>query len=435
VNDDERARLDAFLRIPSISALPEHDPDMARAAAFMEQELQRAGAETRITHDGRHPLVHGTVGPRDGRRVIVYGHYDVQPIGAPDLWRSPPFEPVVREGNLYARGASDDKGNLFMLLVGAQRLAARGELGVRLDFLIDGEEESGGTSAERWLEADPDPAYAAVIFDAPMIAPGRPAFCVGVRGMLYRRVTLRVADHDAHSGIYGGAALNAAHALHDVIAAVRPRQGRVPAPLAAGVAPPTEQELAAWDELPSGEQVLAEAGLRPADAGAEGAFYTRTTAEPSVEVHGLAAGEPDAVKTNIPAEATATLSVRLAPGQDPESVGDALDALLSEAVPPGAEIEISRHGAASPAVVDPGHPALAAAADGVEHAVGVRPVPVRTGGSIPIIAAFGSKGIPVVLTGFGLPDDGIHGPNEHIRVEHLSLGARAAMGMFRALAA
>jgi acetylornithine deacetylase/succinyl-diaminopimelate desuccinylase-like protein len=434
VTDDERQRLFDLIRVPSISALDEHEADMARAADLVGAELARAGARVSITHEGRHPLVLGTAGPRDGRRVIVYGHYDVQPIGEPDLWRSPPFEPTVRDGYLYARGASDDKGNLFMLLVAAQRLAAQGRLDVRVDFLIDGEEESGGTSAELWLAADGEAAHAAVIFDAPMIGPGRPVFCVGVRGLLYRRITVRVSESDAHSGIYGGAALNAALALHQVIAAVRPRDGRLPEALSAGVVPPTDAERAAWDGLPDGEAVLADAGLAPADPGAASAFYERTTALPSVDVHGLAAGEPGAVKTNLPSEATATLSIRLAPGQSPAAIGASLDDLMRAALPEGAELEIVDLGAAAPAVMDPEHPVLVAAADGFQRALGRRPVPVRTGGTIPIVAAFAGRGIPTILTGFGLPDDGIHGPNERLAVDHLTLGVDAAMGLLTALA-
>ena len=433
MTEEELERLFALIRVPSISALPEHETDMTRAADLVAAELARAGAQPRISHEGRHPLVLGTAGPDDAPRVIVYGHYDVQPVGEPDLWRSPPFEPTIRDGYLYARGASDDKGNLFMLLAAAQRLAAAGRLGVRLDFLIDGEEESGGTSAERWLEADAEDAHAAVIFDAPMIAPGRPAFCVGVRGLLYRRITVRVSDNDAHSGIYGGAALNAALALHAVLDAIRPRDGCIPETLHTGVVPASAAERAAWAELPTGAEVLDEAGLQPADAASADTFYERTTALPSVDVHGLAAGEPDAVKTNIPAEAVATLSLRLAPGQEPEAVGRELDALMRDALPAGADLEITHHGAAAPAVMDPEHPVLIAAADGVENAIGARPVPVRTGGTIPIVAAFTGRGIPTILTGFGLPDDGIHGPNERLAMDHLEQGVRAAMGMFEAL--
>jgi len=430
----ERERLFDLIRVPSVSALPEHDADMALAAQMMASELELAGASPVVTHNGRHPLVFGSVGPTDGRRVIVYGHYDVQPIGDPGLWHSPPFEPTVRDGYLYARGSSDDKGNLFMLLVAAQRLMAEGRLGVRLDFLIDGEEESGGTSAEEWLAADAEDAHAAVIFDAPMIGPGRPSFCVGVRGLLYRRITVRVSENDAHSGIYGGAALNSVLVLHDLVAAIRPRGGRLPEPLNAGVVPPTAAEREAWTELPGGAEALADSGLAPADARAAAEFYERTTALPSIDVHGLAAGEPTAVKTNIPAEATATLSLRLAPGQSADVVGKSLDALLRAAVPDGAEVEISDHGVAAPAVMDPAHPVLVAAADGFEEALGRRPVPVRTGGTIPIVAAFTERGIPTVLTGFGLPDDGIHGPNERLLIDHLELGVAAAMGLFDALA-
>jgi acetylornithine deacetylase/succinyl-diaminopimelate desuccinylase-like protein len=429
-------RLEALLRVPSVSAVPGHAPDMERAAALVADEVRRAGGEVRVVGTPGHPLVLGEVPASAGDgapRVIVYGHYDVQPPGPAELWTSPPFEPAIRDGNLYARGASDDKGNLFMLLAAVQRLAAAGELPVRVGFVIEGEEESGGTSALDHFAADAEPARAVLIFDSPMIAPGRPALCTGVRGMLYRRVRVRTAAADAHSGFYGGAALNAAHALVQVLAAVTPRDGRLPEPLYAGVAPAGAAEVEAWAGLPPGAAALEEAGLRPADPGAADGFYMRTLASPSLDVHGLSSGEQWAVKTIVPAEAAATLSLRLAGGQDADAVAAALEDLLRSAAPEGAEVEIEDLGRALPAVLDPDHPVLAAAADGMEAATGWRPAPVRLGGTLPVVAVLAARGIPTILTGFGLPDDAIHAPDEHLRVEHLELGTRAGMEILRAI--
>ena len=234
-------RLSALLRVPSISALPAHAPDMDRAARMVADEIVRAGGTAEIRTGAGQPLVLGEVpassGDPDAPRVILYGHYDVQPAGDLGLWTSPPFEPAVRDGNLYARGASDDKGNLFMLIAAVQRLAAAGDLPVRAAFVVEGEEESGGDSALDHLAADTEPALAAVIFDSPMVGPERPAICTGVRGMVYRRIRVRSAAADAHSGLFGGAAMNAAHALLAVLAAVTPHDGRLPDALYAGVAP------------------------------------------------------------------------------------------------------------------------------------------------------------------------------------------------------
>ncbi|WP_217915886.1 M20/M25/M40 family metallo-hydrolase [Miltoncostaea marina] len=434
---EELDRLYALLRVPSVSALPEHEPDMAAAAAMVAGEILRAGGTAEVRHGGRHPLVLGEVPASSGDphapRVVLYGHYDVQPPGPSELWTTPAFEPTVRDGNLYARGASDDKGNLFMLIAAVQRLAAAGELPVRAAFVVEGEEESGGTSALDHLAADTREALAAVIFDSPMIAPGRPAICTGVRGMVYRRVRVRTAASDAHSGLFGGAALNAAHALVGILAAVAPHGGRLVESLYAGVAPAGPAEVEAWAELPPGGQALREAGLRPADAGAEEGFHLRTLALPSLDVHGIAVGEPSAVKTNIPGEAVATLSLRVAPGQDAHALAAMLDDLLRAAAPAAADVEIEDLGVALPAALDPEHPVLVAAAEGVERATGWRPAPVRLGGTLPVVAVLAARGVPTVLTGFGLPDDAIHGPDEHLRVDHLGAGTLAAMEILRGL--
>lgn len=435
---DERARLDALLRVPSISADPERAADMRRAADLVADEIRAAGGTVEVQDGQRHPLVVGEVPPSSGGdapRVILYGHYDVQPAGDLAAWESPPFAPTVRGGHLYARGASDDKGNLFMLLAAVRRLAARGELPVRAAFIIDGEEESGGTSAIDHLAADPEPAAAAIIFDVAMLARGRPVLITGTRGLVYRRVTLRTGERDGHSGLFGGAALNAATALARVLAELGAGRPRLPEPLRTGLPAPDRAEVAGWDALPGGSGVLAEGGMGPADERAAAEFYLRTTAEPALDVHALESGVPDAVRTAIPVEAGAMLSLRVAPGQDADALAVVLDEMLRAAVPEGAELTITPHGTAAPARIDPAAAPIRAAAEALERAVGRAPVLVRSGGTLPVVAGLAARGTPVVLTGFGLPDDAIHAPNERILIEHLTIGTAAAEELLRALGA
>ena len=437
MDEPEFQRLLALLRVPSISASPDHAPHMQEAAGMVADEVRRAGGTAQVTVTSGHPLVVGEVPPSDHRPdapvVTIYGHYDVQPPGDLGLWTSPPFEPQVRDGNLYARGASDDKGNLFMLLVGLQRLRAEGRLAVRARVLIDGEEESGGHSAVDWVAAEPDPPRAAVIFDSPMIGPGRPAVCTGLRGLAYFRVRLRGAEADLHSGMHGGAALNAVHALLDVLAAVVPRAGRVPDALMEGAAAPGPDEVAAWATLPAGADVLGEAGGRPADPAAADEYHLRTTMLPSLDVHGLRAGDPSLVATVIPAVAEATLSCRVPPGADAQRVAHLLRGMLLAACPEGADIELEDLGVASASRIDPDDPVIRAAMGGMERATGLPVTPVGIGGSIPVVAAMAARGTSVILTGFALPDDGYHSPDEHLRVDNLELGVRAAQGILEAL--
>lgn len=438
MDHDERTRLDALLRVPSISADRAHAADMRIAAAMVADELRQAGASPEIRETAGQPLVLAEVpaspGYPDAPRVIIYGHYDVQPPGDESLWTTPPFEPTERDGNLHARGASDDKGNLFMLIVAVRRLASEGRLPVRAAFVVDGEEESGGDSAVTYLGGgEAAGSLACIIFDSPMIAPGRPAICTGVRGLVGRRVRVRTADGDGHSGIYGGAALSAAHALMAILGAVTPSDGRLPDALYEGLAPAGPSEVAAWGDLPPGADALADAGLRPADTGAGEGFYARTLAGPSVDVHGLRCGDPSAIATIVPGAAEATLSLRLAPGQDAVRMAAVFDGILRDAAPAGADVEIDDLGVALPAALDPGHPVLRAAARGIERATGWPAAPVRLGGTLPVVASLAAAGIPTILTGFGLPTDRIHSPDEHIRVEYLEVGARAAMAILEEL--
>jgi acetylornithine deacetylase/succinyl-diaminopimelate desuccinylase-like protein len=439
MTDAELDRLYELLAIPSVSALADHAPDLARAAETVAGLVRRAGGQAEVVATARHPLVLGELPSSDGRpdapTVLIYGHYDVQPVGDLGLWDTPPFEPTVVDGAIHCRGASDDKGNLYQAMVGVERLAAAGKLPVRVRYLIDGEEESGGDSAALWVLAQEELPDAALIWDGGLIAPGKPTICTGVRGMCYRRVILRAGERDGHSGLYGGAAMNAATALARLVASVAPVDGRLPAALTEGAAPIHPEETAVWETLPDGATMLAEAGLAPADSAAGAEFYTRTLAAPSLDVHALASGEPGAVKTVIPSVASAMLSVRLAPGQDPAVIGPALDELLAAGAPTGAVVEIERLGDALPAVMDPTDPVMRAAAAAIERATGWPALPVRSGGTLPVMASMVGRGIPTVLTGFAQYDDNIHAPNERMRLENMELGARAAMEILAGLGA
>ena len=426
--------LAGFLRIPSISADPAHAGDVVRAGEWVCALIRAAGG-TADLHDWHgQPLAIGEIrASQDADRaptVLCYGHFDVQPPDPLELWDSPPFEPEIRGEYLYGRGTVDDKGLLYMLLAAARELAQAGELPVNVRFCCDGEEETGGHSIVEFLEADERGADAAVIFDSGMIRRDVPAFNVATRGLAYFHVTLRTGERDLHSGVFGGAALNAAHALIRTLDALVAHDGTLAEPLRKGILAPTEEELAGWRELPSGADELAEQGARPKDPRAADDFYLRTFAEPALDVNGIQTGSPLLQKTVLPVEAIANLSIRLAPGQRAEEIGPELERLLRAAAPEGAELEIELWSSSPPGLVPPDAPAIRLGLDAFEEVLGRRPALVRTGGTLPIVPALADKGIPTVITGFGLPDSAIHSPNERLVAEYVPLGIRAARALF-----
>lgn len=426
--------LSELLRIPSISADPARAEDVRRAGEWVCNVIRRAGGEVELVDWHGQPLAIGEIrasrDPESAPTVLCYGHFDVQPPDPLDLWESDPFEPEIRGEYVYARGVADDKGQLYMLLKAAEELAAAGELPVNVRFGCDGEEESGGHSIVEFLEADERGADAAVIFDSGMIRRGLPAFNVATRGIVYFHLKVRTGARDLHSGMYGGAALNALHALTTIVAALGARDGRLPELLRAGIAAPTEEELAGWRELPAGGDELADQGARPADPKAADEFYLRTFAEPAVDVNGIEGGSPHIQKTVLPVVADANLSIRLAPGQDVDEIAAAVDRLVHEAAPEGAEVELERLASSPPGLVPPDSKAIQLGLDAFERALGVRPLLVRTGGTLPIVPALADKGVPTVITGFSLPDAQIHSPNERMLVEYIPLGIRAARELF-----
>jgi acetylornithine deacetylase/succinyl-diaminopimelate desuccinylase-like protein len=437
VAEDWFDELAEFLRIPSISADPAHAGDVTRAGEWVRDLIRAAGGECELIDWHGQPLAIGELrasGGAEAPTVLCYGHFDVQPPDPLELWESDPFEPVIRDGYLYARGTVDDKGQLYMMLAAARELALAGELPVNVRFCCDGEEETGGHSIVEFLEADERGADAAIIFDSGMIRRDVPAFNLATRGLAYFHVTLKTGERDLHSGMYGGAALNAAHALADTISKLIARDGRLVESLRKGLVPPSAEELAGWAELPTGADELADQGARASDPRAAEEFYLRTFAEPALDVNGFESGSPHLQKTVLPVAAVANLSIRLAPGQKVEEIAPEVERLLREAVPAGAELEIELWSTAPPGLVPPDARAIQLGLDAFERVLGRRPALIRSGGTLPIVPALADKGIPTIITGFGLPDSNIHSPNERLVAEYVPLGIATARELFRELA-
>jgi acetylornithine deacetylase/succinyl-diaminopimelate desuccinylase-like protein len=431
--------LASFLAIPSVSADPAHAEDVKRAGEWVCDYVRAAGGACDLVDWHGQPLAIGELrasqNPESAPTAMVYGHFDVQPPAPLDLWESEPFVPTVRDGQLYARGIADDKGQLYMLLRAASDLAREGALPVNVRFCCDGEEETGGHSIVEFLEADSRGADACVIFDSGYQERGKPAFNLATRGLVYFHLKLRSGERDLHSGVYGGAAMNAVHALVQTLQPLLAQRGRLPEPLREGVAPVTDEERAGWATLRHGLAELDAAGARGMDATAADEFYLRTWSEPTLEINGLVGGEPVLQKTVLPVEAEANVSIRLAPGQDADTIAATFERLVREHVPEGADLEVERWSSAPPGLVPPDAKAIQLGLDAFERAIGVRPLLVRSGGTLPIVPALADKGIPTIITGFSLPDSNIHSPNERIPVEHLTLGVAAARELFLAFAA
>jgi acetylornithine deacetylase/succinyl-diaminopimelate desuccinylase-like protein len=427
-----------LLRIPSVSADPEHAADVRHAGEWVRDFIRAAGGEAELRDTANHPLVIGEIRASENAdtapTVIAYGHFDVQPPEPLGGWATPPFEPTVRDGWLYARGVADDKGQLYLLLKAAALLAAEGSLPVNVRFTCDGEEESGGHSIVDFLDADERGGDACVIFDGHLLKPGVPVFEIATRGIAYFHVRVRTGERDLHSGLYGGAALNATHVLMQVLTAVLPRDGRVPESLRAGIVRPSDEEIASWSELDTGAEVLAAQGARPADERAAEELYLRTWVEPAVDVHGLDAGSPHLQKTVLAVVADANVSIRLVPGQDDKAIAAEMERLMRDAAPAGADVEIELMASAPAALVPPDDPAIRLGQEAFERVIGARPLLLRVGGSLPVMSALEKKGVPTILTGFDLPEGNIHSPNERFRVEHIALGVKTAKELYTSLA-
>jgi acetylornithine deacetylase/succinyl-diaminopimelate desuccinylase-like protein len=436
--------LKALLRIPSISTLPEYAEDVRHAAVSLAREMERVGLEhVRVIETSGHPLVYGDWLHAPGKPTcLTYGHYDVQPPDPLDEWLTPPFEPTERNGNLYARGAVDDKGQMYMHLKALEALfqAHGGSLPTNVRVILEGEEEVGGEGIARFVREHPEQLKAdfALVSDTEMFAPGLPTLCVGLRGMIYTELEALGAGTDLHSGIYGGAAPNPFIALAQVIAALKDPQGHILIPgFYDKVAAPSADELKAWKSLPFDEEEYRKSEVKSRELAGEPGFSVleRTWVRPTMDVHGMPGGFIGAgAKTVIPAKATAKISFRLVPDQHPSEAFSQYKSYVESLQLKGVELRVRLIHSGDPIVVRTDNPYIKAATRAMRQVFGKEAVFIRSGGSIPIVGDFERHlKIPTVMMGFGLPDDNLHAPNEKFHIANFHRGIESIILLFEGL--
>jgi acetylornithine deacetylase/succinyl-diaminopimelate desuccinylase-like protein len=422
-----------FLRYPTISAQASYQEALSACATWLAQELSAMGFKTSL--HGEPPIVHGYyAGPPGAPTLLFYGHYDVQPPEPLELWKSAPFEPTMRERAIYARGACDDKGQVWAHLMAWRYWHAHSGLPVSLHVVIEGQEETGSETLYEVLRAQGAAwqADAGIVSDTAFFSEGFPTLTTGLRGLLYAEIRVQGPARDLHSGSFGGVVQNPAWALAMILASLKGADGRVRIPgFYEGVIQPAASERASWRSLPADEahyrvitgapSLWGEVGFSPLE---------RATIRPTLEVHGLYSGYTgQGSKTIIPSEAFAKISMRLVPGQNPEAIWQALVAYIHEVAPPGITLQIEKLHEPAPAFLTPtDSPFYQAASEAVAEAFGQTPIALREGGSIPVLYALQEivKG-PIVLMGFGLPTDQVHSPNEHFQLRQLWGGIEAAI--------
>jgi acetylornithine deacetylase/succinyl-diaminopimelate desuccinylase-like protein len=425
------ADLTAWLRIPSISTQPAHQDDCRRAHQWIAERLGRLGFRTETIETAGHPLL-WAVGPEvpDAPTVLCYGHYDVQPPDPLGEWISPAFEPTVRDGKLYARGTADDKGQVFCIVSAVEALLkTRGRLPVNVRFLIEGEEEVGSGGLTKFLTAEPDRtrADAVLVPDVNMVAPGWPSVDAGLRGLVAAEIHVRTLKKDLHSGLYGGAAPNAIETLWHLLERIKTADGKIHIPgLYTRVKKPMPKELKAWKVLPIREAAFRkEAGAKALIGEQAFLFLERVWSRPTFEVHGIVGGYQGAgSKTVLPAEATAKVTMRLVPDQRGREVAALLTKAVKRLAPKYAEVGVEILAFSDP-VMTPLDSRPFTLLDQACREIWTRGIsPIRSGGSIPIVPLLQQRKAPVLLAGIGLPDDGLHGPNEKLTLDQLWKGIR-----------
>lgn len=437
------AELKTLLAIPSISALPEHAPDVRRCAEWLGGEMQRIGLENvRLVETPGHPVVYADWLHAEGApTVLFYGHYDVQPVDPVDLWESPPFEATVRDGEIYARGAADDKGQVFMHMKAIEAyLKQTARLPVNIKLVIEGEEEVGSVHLDDFVRENRDllAADVVVVSDSAMFDRDVPSICYSLRGLVYFQLDVRGTASDLHSGVFGGAVANPAMVLAQVLAQARDRGGRIKIPgFYDDVAPLTEEERAAWARLPFNEKKYRKDLGAPKLFGESG--YTtleRVWARPTFEVNGILSGfTGEGAKTVIPATAMAKISMRLVPDQDPDRIAAAFDAWLSKVMPKTVTYALTRMHGGRPWITAYDNAFVQAAGRAIEQGFGKAPVFCREGGSIPVVSTFKDLlGLPAVLFGVGLPDENAHAPNERLDLGNFHNGIVASAILYQEIA-
>jgi acetylornithine deacetylase/succinyl-diaminopimelate desuccinylase-like protein len=428
-----------FVRIPSVSAKSEHKGDTRRAAEWLVERMLEAGLETAelIPTEG-HPIVIGEWrGAPDAPTLLVYGHYDVQPPEPLDEWKTPPFEPEIRDGKLFARGSVDDKGQVYLHLKAVEsHIATRGVLPVNVVFVVEGEEEVGSPHLEAFLVKNQERLRcdAVMISDTTMFAPGLPSITIGLRGLAYMEVRVQGPNVDLHSGAYGGAVVNPANALARIIAGLHDEHGRVTIPgFYDDVRDLTDRERDAIQTLPFQEEGLKEEVGAPALGGETGfSSLERVWTRPALDVNGLLSGYTgEGAKTVLPAKAMAKISMRLVPNQEYQDIERRFAAHVQRLAPDGVSVEVEALHGGQPWYAEPRGQIFDAARRALTAAFGQQPVFIREGGSIPIVQAFEQTfGVPVVLIGFGLPGENAHAPNEWMSVDNYTRGAAAIAALY-----
>ena len=435
--------LKAFLAIPSISALAEHAADLRRCADWIAGEMRRIGLHnvTLIETPGNPVVYADWLDAPDAPTILFYGHYDVQPVDPLDQWASPPFEATVRDGEIYARGAADDKGQIFMHFKAIEAyMQKQGRLPVNIKFMLEGEEEIGSSHLDEFVRSHRRELAAdvVVISDSPMLERGIPSICYGLRGMVYCQIDLRGSKTDLHSGSFGGAVANPAFVLAQVLAQMKDRSGRVRIPgFYDAVRPLTDEERAEWKKLPFNETRYRKEIGAPRLAGEKGyTVFERVWGRPTFEVNGLLAGfTGEGAKTVIPAVAMAKVSMRLVPDQQPEVVATLFENYVRKVTPRTVELKVTRMHGGKPWMAAFDNAFVRAAGRAIEQGFGKAPVFNREGGSIPVVSTFQEElGLPSVLFGIGLPDENSHAPNEKLDLENFHNGVIASAYLYREIA-
>src|SRR5262245_21829794 len=431
--------LKALLAIPSISALPEHQNDVKRCATWCADEMRRVGLQNvKLIDTPGNPVVYGDwLGAPGAPTILFYGHYDVQPVDPLNLWESPPFEATIRDGEIYARGAADDKGQVFMHLKAIEaHLSQSGKLPVNIKLILEGEEEVGSEHLDDFVRSHKSELAAdvVVISDSPMFARGVPSICYGLRGLVYYQIDLRGSSTDLHSGSFGGAVANPGFVLAQMLAQMKDRSGRVKIPkFYDDVKPLQEEERKAWSLLPFNEKAdRTDFGI-PKVFGETGfATLERTWARPTLEVNGLLSGfTGEGAKTVLPAVAMAKISMRLVPDQDPNKIAGLFEDFVKKIAPKTVELKIARMQGGKPWMTSFDNAYVQAAGRAIERGFGRSPIFTREGGSIPVVSTFQEElGLPSVLFGVGLPDENAHAPNEKLDVSNFHNGIIASAYLY-----